>query len=571
MPIHPEEKIAGILAPVFALRHNQDLGIGDTEAVRESIEFCADHGIGVLQILPINETGGDHSPYNAISSVALEPVLLSMTPEEVPGLTPEILAEHIDEVLLTTLRSGPVLYEEVKPLKDKLLAAAFVEFEDVHLEHATPLATEFAGFLQSESAWLSSYTLFRTLMNEYEGNPAWTSWKPEHLTVPAAEAWITASENSDELNRFRTYAAYVQWVAFRQWKAVHDFASQHKVRIIGDIPFGISRYSADVWAEPELFDLTWSGGAPPEGFFQTDEFTRKWGQNWGVPLYPWDVHRETNFAWWKQRITKTLETCHGFRIDHVLGFFRIYSFPWTPDRNWEFTDLTQEEALLLTNGREPQFLPRPDEPEELGERNAAEGSAILRVFIEAAKGDAIIAEDLGCVPPYMPRVLTELGIPGFVLPQFEKDEKTWEIRNIADFPVNRLATYATHDHDPLAKYYENLVAKWLGPNGHDGWLEVQRVMRYLGLDDKKPPTEFTHELHEAFIEKLVELPCAWVIYMITDVLGTTQRFNMPGTSTSSNWSERLEASLDDLALDGRYASKFALLKKVIEKHGRLPK
>ncbi|HSI86960.1 MAG TPA: 4-alpha-glucanotransferase, partial [Candidatus Methylacidiphilales bacterium] len=144
MPIHPEEKVAGILAPVFALRHTQDLGIGDTQAVRESIDFCAEHGIGVLQILPINETGGDHSPYNAISSVALEPVLLALTPELVPGLTPEILDEYTDSMLLTTLRSGPVLYEEVKPLKARILAAAFVEFEDSHLEHATPEAVEFS-------------------------------------------------------------------------------------------------------------------------------------------------------------------------------------------------------------------------------------------------------------------------------------------------------------------------------------------------------------------------------------------------------------------------------------------
>ena len=108
------------------------------------------------------------------------------------------------------------------------------------------------------------------------------------------------------------------------------------MKLVGDIPFGVSRYSADVWAEHELFDLTWSGGAPPEPFFSGDEFLRKWGQNWGIPLYDWPTHRAQNYAWWRQRVAATGLIFHGFRIDHVLGFFRIYSFPWMPQQNNEY-------------------------------------------------------------------------------------------------------------------------------------------------------------------------------------------------------------------------------------------
>jgi 4-alpha-glucanotransferase len=163
--------------------------------------------------------------------------------------------------------------------------------------------------------------------------------------------------------RYRQFTAYVQWIAWRQWLDVRAWADQKGVRLVGDMPFGVSRYGADVWSERDLFDLPWSGGAPPEPFFQGDEFLKRWGQNWGIPLYNWPAHRAQDFTWWKQRVGAVGKIFHSFRIDHVLGFFRIYSFPWLPQQNGEYVHLTPEEAKEKANGRLPQFLPRPDEPE----------------------------------------------------------------------------------------------------------------------------------------------------------------------------------------------------------------
>src|SRR5947199_5697208 len=115
-----------------------------------------------------------------------------------------------------------------------------------------------------------------------------------------------------------------------------SYAEAHGVALMGDIPFGVSYYSADVFARPDEFMLEWSGGAPPEPYFKDDAFTQKWGQNWGIPLYRWDQMRADNFAWWRQRVRGLRHLFHVFRIDHVLGFYRIHSFPWRPEENIRF-------------------------------------------------------------------------------------------------------------------------------------------------------------------------------------------------------------------------------------------
>ena len=128
----------------------------------------------------------------------------------------------------------------------------------------------------------------------------------------------------------QNFFRYVQWVADEQWRAVSRFAGERGVGLMGDIPFGVSYYSADVFSAARTFPLDWSGGAPPEPYFKDDEFTHKWGQNWGIPLYRWAGNAAHNFAWWRQRVRGVQRFFHIFRIDHVLGFYRIYAFPWRP-------------------------------------------------------------------------------------------------------------------------------------------------------------------------------------------------------------------------------------------------
>ena len=125
--------------------------------------------------------------------------------------------------------------------------------------------------------------------------------------------------------------------------------------------------------------LDWFGGAPPEPHFKDDAFTQKWGQNWGIPLYRWSAMRSNNFQWWRERVRGTRRIFHLFRIDHVQGFYRVYAFPWRPQRNKEFLPLDQHQMLEQTGGRAPHFVPRDDETPEHREANKREGEEYLRV------------------------------------------------------------------------------------------------------------------------------------------------------------------------------------------------
>ncbi len=570
MPINTKDKLAGLLLPVFALRHENDLGIGDTQATKDAIEFCARHGIGLVQVLPINETGGDNSPYNAISSVALDPVLLSFSPASVPGFVVSDLNALADGETLSELRSGPVKYPAVKRLKESLLAASFERFLRELKDQKPELAKDFDAFKTRHASWLPAYTLFRTLMVEHGGNASWPTWEPELRSPETAESWLAAAPDLERLARYRDFCAYVQWVAFSQWTDVRSFADSVGVRLMGDIPFGVSRYSADVWSQTELFELDWSGGAPPEPAFTGDPFVKKWGQNWGIPLYNWTAHADQDFAWWRERVERVGDFFHYFRIDHVLGFFRVYAFPWIPERNGEFLNLTHEQAAKLAGGHLPMFLPYADDQPELAEVNASQGVALLKVIREAAGEVGIVAEDLGMVPPYVRPILQALDIPGFYVPPFERHKKDLAYKAKSRIPELSLATYATHDHMTFAAFYEDLVQQWLGSDGHHGWLEVQRLMRFLGRDDHNPPTTITPELYRSLLEALLQSKAWLAVFMITDILLTKQRFNQPGSSGESNWSERLDRTLSAYEVDAEFGPRIRMFTELIERSHRLP-
>ena len=563
-------RLAGMMVPVFSLRQGKDYGIGDTDAVKEAILFCAQNNLGLLQLLPINETGADNSPYNAISSVALDPVYLSLSTDQLPGVLPDTVISLFPESVVAKLRTGPVQYQKVKQLKLEVLSHAYVEFEAVDLETGTDLAYEFKAFVEANMGWLPGYTLFRTLLNEYNRNALWHEWIPEHQNLAAAETWLAATEDREELVRYRQFTAYIQWICWRQWASVRAFADEHKVKLIGDIPFGVSRYSADVWSERELFDLTWSGGAPPEPFFSGDEFLKHWGQNWGLPLYNWDAHRAQDFAWWKQRVAMTSQIFNGFRIDHVLGFFRLYSFPWQPQENSDYASLTPEQAKEKSHGREPHFIPRDDKTEENAELNCADGEALLKMIQVAAGATAVVAEDLGMVPKYVPPLLQKLGIPGFSIPQFIVDPETQEYIPKDKLPELSITTWGTHDHAPLLIWYQELTRKWRGPEGHAAWLELQRVMKFIGEDENNPPSFMTDKLHEAFIRTLLEAKSCWTIFVISDIFAVDWRFNQPGTSTDDNWSQRLDRPLAEYSEDLVYGPKLRFLCEEVVKTQRVP-
>jgi 4-alpha-glucanotransferase len=566
MKLSPDQSLAGILEPVFAIRTEEDLGIGDTEGARQMIDWCHRYGLNIFQTLPINEVSDDNSPYNAISSLAIEPATIALTPRHLPDLSERQFQKLVPPESLAELRQGPVNYAKVRTLKRALLEAAFRRFMRLHFNHEAERALQFRAFLMENADWLSDYALFRMLMEENGDSPAWDRWTPEHRGPRRARTWLLSlpERRRNQLMRKQLFFMYVQWVAFSQWQALKAYGEEKKVYLMGDIPFGVGRYSADVWANRALFDLDWSGGAPPEKVFKVDPFTEKWGQNWGIPNYRWDELRRRGFEWWRTRVGNIRKVFHLYRIDHVLGFFRIYSFPWTPDRNAEFLPLTEPEAAAETGGRLPGFKAFPDDTPEHKAANQAQGEEILRVVLEASGDTTVIAEDLGVVPDYVPPTLQKLGVPGFRIPSLFR-EHNGAYCDPRQYPRLSLAQPATHDHPPLAaawaECWQNIEA---GRDAEGNRRELRLMMEFAGLRNGEPPREFTEPLHEAVTRAVLQARSWLAIFQITDVFGMTARFNTPGSVAASNWSYRLPQTVrgleQDMVLVGR-AERFSRLVK----------
>ena len=548
MKLSPTQSLAGILEPVFAIRTEDDLGIGDTEGVRQMIDWCHRHQLNIFQTLPINEISDDNSPYNALSSLAIEPATIAISPRLIPDLLPEQFQTIARPELLAELRSGLVNYPGVKALKRKLLDAAFANFVTEHFNRETERARQFRSFVMENAGWLSDYALFRVLMEENGNLPTWDRWIAEHRTPPSARAWLLSlpDKRRNELLHKQLFFMYVQWLAFGQWQALKAYGATRKVYLMGDIPFGVGRFSADVWANRAIFDLEWSGGAPPEKVFKVDPFTEKWGQNWGIPNYHWDKLRRANFDWWRTRVGNIQKVFHLYRIDHVLGFFRIYSFPWTPDRNPEFLPLDEPQAAAKTGGRLPGFKQFPDDTAEHKTANQAQGEEILRMVLEGSGETTVVAEDLGVVPEYVPPTLQKLGVPGFRIPMlFREHDGTYSDPN--QYPRLSLAQPTTHDHPPLAdawaECWRNIDA---GKDVEINRRELRQTMAFADLQDEEPPREFTGHLHEAYTRRVLRSASWLAVFQITDIFAMTARFNTPGSVAPTNWSHRLPQTVNEL-------------------------
>src|SRR5213592_2833555 len=565
MNLSPEKRIAGVLAPLRALRGRNDLGIGDLAALREFIDWVAEIGFRLVQLLPINETGTDSSPYNAISALAIEPTTLHLAPNSPEDLTREDFDGLIAGVDLPSLRLGAVRYRAVKKLKRRLLEKAFANFS----AHASEgRRSEFRTFRGQESAWLHDYAFFRVLMEAHDDSAAWNRWPMQHQTMERARHWLhdLPSDRQGALIRRQEFFCYVQWIAHQQWRAIKLYAEERGVALMGDIPFGVSYCSADVFARPDEFMLDWFGGAPPEPYFEDDAFTRKWGQNWGIPLYRWDNMRVNNFEWWRQRVRAVRRIFHLFRIDHIQGFYRIYAFPWRPRRNKEFLPLDEHQMVQRTGGRAPHFVPRDDNTLENREANKREGEEYLRAILEEAGGRRVIGEDLGVVPEYVRPNLRSLGIAGFKIPQ-------WEMHDGMIIPKQMyerlsVATYATHDHEPIRALWNDAFERGFSKAGEQVRATLEKIALFAGLNSKIEELDFERDFYPAIMEALFRCESWIAIVMITDVLASKYRFNVPGTKANLNWTRRLQRSIAQLGSSRKEQRRMQLIHELLVKTGR---
>lgn len=564
MNLLPEQKIAGVLAPLFALRSENDLGIGDLGSLRQFIDWVAENGFTLVQMLPINETGSDNSPYNAISSVAIEPTTLELAPGSPEELTRSDFGEALEKVNLPSLRRGSVHYQRVRKLKHALLERAFERFQTAASEQRQ---SSFVEFCAREKQWLVPFSFFRALMELNGERETWDEWPEEHRAPQTAREWMEAQpqEMLEQFSARENFFRYVQYIADEQWRAASNFAEERGVALMGDIPFGVSYYSADVWANREVFRLDWSGGAPPEAYFKDDEFTMKWGQNWGIPLYKWKRMRGDNFAWWRQRIRGVKRIFHVFRIDHVLGFYRIYAFPWRPQRNAEILPLNQEQMLEKTGGRAPHFAPRDDETSENCEANKREGEEYLRVVLEESGATRVAGEDLGTVPRYVRPSLKSLGIAGFKIPQWEVVD--WRVTPGDEYGRLSVATYATHDHKPIRELWAE-AHDASAPTCQQAAEDLRKIATFAGIQPREG-LDYDRDFYPAMMRALFECNSWIAIVMITDLLARKDRFNVPGTAGEGNWTRRLPKTIAEMRSSRSIRRRMKLIASLLDTTGRI--
>jgi len=248
--------------------------------------------------------------------------------------------------------------------------------------------------------------------------------------------------------------------------------------------------------------------------------------------------------------------------------FRLYSFPWTPDRDAEFLPLDEEEAARRCGGRRPGFRPFPDDTPEHRAANQAQGEELLRMIQAASGQSTVVAEDLGVVPEYVPPTLLKLGIPGFRIPRFCRTPDGAYLQPHR-YPRLSLVQPATHDHPPLAA----LWAEWwasldAGRDVESCRHELRRFMEFAGLPDE-PPREFTDRLREAFLRAVLGCASWLAVFQITDVLGQPERFNTPGLQSAANWSHRLPHTVRELETEPVLRARTQRFAALVRQAGRV--
>ncbi|MGA7192263.1 MAG: 4-alpha-glucanotransferase [Anaerolineales bacterium] len=454
------------------------------------VDFLVDSGCKLWQVLPLGPTGYGDSPYQSFSAFAGNPYLIS----------PELLVQ--DGLLIASdlldkpnFNASRVDFGLLIPWKLNLLQKAFDRFSSsVTLSGSEEsLKVEFDSFRADNSSWLDDYALFMALKDS-NGGGAWSGWQAE---VKKREAKVLEDARKNLASSILRFSFY-QFLFFKQWNAIRKYANDKGIKIIGDIPIFVAGDSADVWANPELFFLNEDGnptvvaGVPPDGFSAT-------GQLWGNPLYRWDEHKRTGYAWWIERVKATLKTVDMIRLDHFRGFTGYYEIPAT------------------------------DETAEHGTWKPGPGADLFRVIHSALKNDLpIIAEDLGLITPDVIAIREEFQMPGMKILQFgfSGPDDPFLPHN---YVRNCVAYTGTNDNDT--------AMSWLATTSKP---ERKFALRYLRSDG--------HDFAWDLIRAIWSSVAMFAVAPMQDVLslGGEARMNYP-SRLGGNWEWRMrEEDMNDL-------------------------
>ena len=452
-------------------------GIGDLGAAAYTfVDFLAAAGQQLWQVMPLGPTGYGDSPYQGFSAFAGNPLLISLD-----QLLSDGLLEEADLADAPQFPDGHVDYGWVIPWKLGMLRRAFERFKQ---SAAADLRDEFAAFRTAQRTWLADYALFAAL-KEAHGGATWSSWEPPIARREPAAVGEAGSRLSHQVEFF----SFLQWQFFRQWRALKAHANAQGIQIIGDIPIFVAYDSADVWANPEIFELADDGspiavaGVPPDYFSAT-------GQLWGNPLYRWGELARQGYRWWIERFRATLTLVDIARIDHFRGFAAYWEVP------------AGEETAI--NGK---WVSGP-------------GVALFDAVRAALGSLPIIAEDLGVITPDVEELRDGLGFPGMKVLQFAFGGDPADQYLPHNYPRNCVVYSGTHDNDTTLGW-------WRALSRH----EQTNVQLYLGRDGGDIAWDFIR-LALASVGDVAIVPMQDVFG-----LGSEGRMNTPGQA-GGNWGWR---------------------------------
>ncbi|MDD4911034.1 MAG: 4-alpha-glucanotransferase [Sideroxydans sp.] len=479
-------------------------GSGDFgENAYRFVDWLVSAGQTYWQMLPLGEVGPGNSPYMSSSAFAGNILLIDLEELERKGwLKPEDLIPH------PGFQAERMDYALAQPYREERLrrAAKYFFMSAKGVEHL-----DYLEFCEKEKLWLDDYALFKSI-RQAQNFKEWSSWPADLVRRETSALTLARNELANELDFWK----FSQWCFYRQWFDLKKYANEKGVQLIGDVPIFVAYDSADVWSNQALFELDTAGrptlvaGVPPDYFSET-------GQLWGNPLYRWNVHEDSGYAWWIARLRYALHSFDKVRIDHFRGFANYWAVP--------------ANATTAING---VWMPGP-------------GEKLFSAFQNAFGTELpIIAEDLGLITPDVIELRDQFNLPGMRILQFAfgEDESNYFLPH--HYVANAVAYTGTHDNDTS-------VGWWNSAKEH----EKSFAQRYLGCD--------CHEINWQFIKALSVSAANTVLYPLQDVmgLGGQHRMNFPGTAVG-NWEWRFDwAALNDGSAEK--LAKFATL------HSRNPR
>ena len=464
-------------------------GIGDLGPYAyRFVDWLASTGCKLWQVLPLGPTGYGDSPYQCFSAFAGNPYLISFNALLEDGLlTQDDLAE------MPNFNASRVDYGQLIPWKLELLQKAFSNLPSA----SEDFRKEFDTFRRENASWLDDYALFMSL-KEANGGGAWSGWDKSLRRRKQSVMEKARHDHADSILRYSFY----QFIFFRQWSKLRAYTKEKGIKIIGDIPIFIAYDSADAWAHPELFFLgedslpTVVAGVPPDYFSAT-------GQLWGNPLYHWDVHKKSGYAWWLERFRSVLNFVDVVRLDHFRGFAGYYEIPYGAP--------TAEKGQWMSG-------PGKDFFETVSQQLGGSENGTL----------PIIAEDLGVITPDVVKLRDRFNLPGMKILQFGFTSPSDPFLP-HNYTKNCVAYTGTHDNDTAMGWYKSAP-------------EVERKFahRYLNSDG----TDFAWDLIRAVWSSVAVYAIAPMQDLLS--LGTEARMNFP-SRLGGNWEWRMNE--DDMSSD----------------------